>query len=119
MDNFDEMETLLAGKIGRSSKCPPPEMLLAYRQNVLRDEAESAIETHLRNCRICPILLEDLVSISQQNLTSDEDRRIRSRVPAACAENHCATMAALRRSHRRMFGAFRRNNSLPAALFVW
>jgi hypothetical protein len=82
MDNFDEMETQFAGKIGRSSKCPPPEMLLAYRQSVLRDEAESAVETHLRKCRICPILLEDLVSISQQNLTSDEDRGIRSRVPA-------------------------------------
>ncbi len=82
MDNFDEMETLVAGKIGRSSKCPPPEMLLAYQQNVLRDEAESAIETHLQKCRICPILLEDLVSISQQNLTSDEDRRIRGSIPA-------------------------------------
>jgi hypothetical protein len=82
MDNFDEMEIIFAEKFGRTSKCPPPEMLLAHRQGALPDEARAAVEKHLMQCRICPILLADLDSMSQEALSPEESRRIRSRIPA-------------------------------------
>ena len=81
MDNFDEIESSFAEKLGQMSKCPPPEMLLAHRQGALPDDAGSAVERHLKRCKICPILLEDLDSISPKKLSSAEHREIRSRIP--------------------------------------
>jgi hypothetical protein len=55
---------------------------LAHRQGALPDDAGSVVEKHLKRCKICPILLEDLDSISQKKLSSAEHREIRSRIPA-------------------------------------
>lgn len=64
----------------RHSDCPPHELLLAARAEVLPEELGRRVAEHLGKCRFCQILVHDLADEDLLSATTAESQRIRDRV---------------------------------------
>ena len=81
MSDFDEIEKIFVSEIGALPACPPLAMLHAHGQSVLPVEAEARVGAHIATCALCQMLLRDLSSLEEQNLTQTAKNRIRSAIP--------------------------------------
>ncbi len=69
MSDFDQNEKTFVSEIGPLPACPPLAMLHAHGQSVLPAEAEARIGAHIATCALCQMLLRDLSSLEEQNLS--------------------------------------------------
>lgn len=81
MPDFDQVEQSFLSEIEPVPACPPLELLRAHGQSVLPDEIESRVNTHLVECQVCRMLLDDLSCADEPGLTQVEHDRIRKKVP--------------------------------------
>jgi hypothetical protein len=81
MPDFDEIEQSFLSEIEPVPACPPLELLRAHGQSVLPDKVESRVNTHLSECQVCRMLLDDLSCVDEPGLTQAEHDRIRKKVP--------------------------------------
>lgn len=81
MPDFDEVEQSFLSEIEPVPACPPLESLRAHGQSVLPDEIETRVNTHLAECPVCRMLLDDLSCIDEPGLTRAARERIRKKVP--------------------------------------
>lgn len=68
---------------GATAACPDPYRLRAFLTDALPDDQAPAVESHLRHCRVCQALREDLAALELQPLAEGEAWRIHDRVFAA------------------------------------
>jgi hypothetical protein len=64
----------------KSTACPTLAHVRALGANSLPNKVKVSIEQHLKACRICQTLLQDLKEMELPDLTPEEEDRIRSRV---------------------------------------
>jgi hypothetical protein len=71
------------GESGPFTTCPPPELLSAYKEDVLPEELQRGVEAHVAQCMLCQSLQRDLPVVSQSGpgLTPGAEARIRARLP--------------------------------------
>lgn len=88
MSNFHEMEKAFVDQIGPVPVgCPPLDLLRAHGQSVLPEKAEAEVGHHLAQCPVCQMLLSDLSSLDEQNLTHPARNRIRTNIPVPRQES--------------------------------
>jgi hypothetical protein len=87
MSDFDNIEKTFVNEIGPLAACPPLAMLHAHGQSVLPVEAEARVGAHIANCALCQMLLRDLSSLEEQNLTQAAKNRIRNSIPVPQQES--------------------------------
>jgi hypothetical protein len=81
MSDFDEIEKAFVSERGPLAACPPLAMLHAHGQSVLPVETEARVGAHIASCALCQMLLRDLSSLEEQNLTQAAKNRIHSSIP--------------------------------------
>ncbi|MEO6982954.1 MAG: hypothetical protein ABI072_07540 [Edaphobacter sp.] len=77
----ETQEEMLPKGLRPSPPCPPLELLLAHRGDVLPPEAAPEVSRHLEHCGLCRTLLADLDQLPQPGLTQHERDRIYSKLP--------------------------------------
>lgn len=81
MSDFDQIEKDFRHKIGPVPACPPLDMLRAHAESVLPSDAEARIGSHLAQCALCRMLLNDLPSLDNQGFSRASRDRVRSTIP--------------------------------------
>lgn len=77
------------------SRCPAPDMLVAYGEGVLPGDMETSVGEHLASCRVCARLREDLRESPIAEPTLAELDRLRQRMPARTAPPRRIRIAAV------------------------
>lgn len=72
----------LAGGDGRYG-CPAPSLLLAAQTDVVPEQVQTAVRSHLERCPFCQGLLRDLAAPEFTGLTDETRQSIRARIPTA------------------------------------
>ncbi len=84
MPDFDAEEQELYAAMGKpAASCPPLELLLAADEGVLPEDASQRIAAHVAGCGCCRMLLEDMKTLPQAELTPAENQRIESQLARA------------------------------------
>jgi hypothetical protein len=83
MPDFDQVEQSFLSEIQPVPACLPLELLRAHGQSVLPDEIEARVNTHLSECHVCQMLLDDLSCVDEPGPTQAERDRIRKKVPVS------------------------------------
>ena len=78
-DNDDWASLFRPGDGGAA--CPPPELVQAARESVLPPGLQKAITEHVRQCAVCRALGDSLDAFPGTDLTIEESKRIRQRIP--------------------------------------
>ena len=81
--DFNAEEWEVATRIAPLPRCPAPETLRALGQQILPEDLERAVQSHVDGCALCRILRADLDALSQPGLSSAEQARIRTAIPGA------------------------------------
>jgi TolA-binding protein len=86
--DFDDEERDFVKEHGNSlqalrephSNCPPPDLIIAAGEEALPEEISRGIRNHLAECALCQVLARDLKNMGAAGPSSDERKRIKTRV---------------------------------------
>lgn len=73
---------LLRERFGwQMDRCPPPDLLRAWSEEVLPESAAEVVSAHVESCAICSTLKQDLGLLEPAAPTREQLRRARERIP--------------------------------------